>query len=73
MGSEMCIRDRNLKAVTRISQVLTERGIAVFRFDFTGLGESEGDFADTNFTSNLEDLLAAADYMRGHLQAPQLW
>ena len=63
---------KNLKAVTRISQVLTERGIAVFRFDFTGLGESEGDFADTNFTSNLEDLLAAADYMREHLQAPQL-
>lgn len=63
---------KDLKAVTRLSQVLTERGIAVFRFDFTGLGESEGDFADTNFSSNLEDLLAAADYMRENLKAPQI-
>lgn len=63
---------KDLKAVTRLSQELTERGIAVFRFDFTGLGESEGDFADTNFSSNLEDLIAAADHMREQYQAPRI-
>jgi putative redox protein len=63
---------KDLKAVKRLSQELTERGIAVFRFDFTGLGESEGDFADTNFSSNLEDLVAAADHMREQYQAPRI-
>ncbi len=63
---------KDLKAVTRLSEELTERGIAVFRFDFTGLGESEGDFADTNFSSNLEDLVAAADHMREQFEAPRL-
>ncbi len=47
--------------MVRISRALAERGIAVLRFDFTGLGESDGDFADTNFSSNLEDLVAAAE------------
>ena len=54
---------KNIKAAANISQALTRRGIAVFRFDFTGLGESEGDFADTNFSSNVEDLVAAAAYL----------
>ena len=63
---------KDLKATARISRALVERGIAVLRFDFTGLGESEGDFADTNFSSNLEDLLAAVDYMRANHQAPTL-
>ena len=63
---------KDLKAVGRISRALVERGIAVLRFDFTGLGESEGDFADTNFSSNLEDLLAAADYLRRRHRAPKL-
>ncbi|MCP3961241.1 MAG: OsmC family protein [bacterium] len=63
---------KDLKATARISRALVERGIAVLRFDFTGLGESEGDFADTNFSSNLEDLLAAVDYMRREHQAPSL-
>ncbi|NGP88747.1 alpha/beta hydrolase family protein [Fodinibius halophilus] len=54
---------KDLKAVGRISHALTDQGMGVFRFDFTGLGESEGDFADTNFSSNIEDLKAAASYM----------
>ena len=63
---------KDLKATARISRALVERGIAVLRFDFTGLGESEGDFADTNFSSNLDDLLAAVDFMRANYQAPKL-
>jgi putative redox protein len=51
---------KNLSAVRNISRALNMGGIAVLRFDFTGLGESEGDFADTNFSSNIEDLIAAA-------------
>jgi putative redox protein len=63
---------KDLKAVGWISRALVERGFAVFRFDFTGLGESEGDFADTNFTSNLQDLEAAAEFLRREHRAPQL-
>jgi putative redox protein len=63
---------KDLLAVTRISHALVDRGIAVLRFDFTGLGESEGDFAETNFSSNLDDLLTAADYLRQNHRAPQL-
>ncbi|MGH1363344.1 MAG: bifunctional alpha/beta hydrolase/OsmC family protein [Calditrichia bacterium] len=63
---------KNLKAVSHISRALTSEGIAVMRFDFTGLGESGGDFADTNFTSNVADLIAAADYMSGEGMAPQI-
>jgi len=63
---------KNLKAVGRISQALTEQGIRVFRFDFTGLGESKGDFADTNFSSNVEDLIKAAEYMTEKFYAPRL-
>src|SRR3954467_15994022 len=51
-------------AATRISEGLTARGIAVLRFDFTGLGASEGEFANTNFSSNVADLVAAADHLR---------
>jgi uncharacterized OsmC-like protein/pimeloyl-ACP methyl ester carboxylesterase len=54
---------RTSKAATRISTALAEAGIAVLRFDFTGLGTSDGDFADTTFTSNVGDLLAAAAWM----------
>lgn len=63
---------KDLKAVSRISRALVERGFGVLRFDFTGLGESEGDFPETNFTSNIEDLSAAADFLRRHYQAPKL-
>lgn len=62
---------KNLHAVKNISEALTEKGIGVFRFDFTGLGESDGDFADTNFSSNIEDLVAAADYMKNEWEAPR--
>jgi len=63
---------KNLKAISNISRALAERGIAVLRFDFTGLGESEGDFADTNFSSNVEDLIAAASFLESDYQAPRI-
>jgi alpha-beta hydrolase superfamily lysophospholipase len=47
-------------------------GIAVLRFDFTGLGASEGEFANTNFSSNVADLVAAADFLRRQHQAPKI-
>jgi len=59
-------------AASRIAQALTTHGIAVLRFDFTGLGGSGGDFANTNFSSNVADLHAAAGYLREHFQAPAL-
>ncbi len=63
---------KNLRAIGNISQRLNEDGIAVLRFDFTGLGESEGDFAQTDFSSNVDDLVAVADYLRAHYAAPQI-
>lgn len=63
---------KDLSAVRNISLALTQKGIAVFRFDFTGLGQSEGEFADTNFSSNVEDLVSAAAYMQEVYDAPQL-
>lgn len=63
---------KDYKAVVRISRELAAAGVAVCRFDFTGLGESGGDFADTNFSSNLEDLLAATDFLRQEFAAPEL-
>jgi len=59
-------------AVKRIAQALTARGIAVLRFDFTGLGASEGEFANTTFSSNIADLVAAADHLRKMYQAPAI-
>jgi len=64
--------NKNLSATRHISRALTLSGIAVLRFDFTGLGESEGDFADTNFTSNVEDIIAAAKFLEDHYQAPSI-
>jgi len=63
---------KDIAAASRIAKALTSDGIAVFRFDFTGLGKSEGEFANTNFTSNVEDLVKAADYMLENLQAPAI-
>ncbi|HEY6323775.1 MAG TPA: bifunctional alpha/beta hydrolase/OsmC family protein [Thermoanaerobaculia bacterium] len=63
---------KDLKSAGGISRELLARGIAVLRFDFTGLGESGGDFADTNFSSNVEDLVAAADFLRRERRAPAL-
>ncbi len=64
--------NKNYKAIAGISHALARTGIGVLRFDFTGLGESEGDFADTNFSSNVEDLVAAADFLRDEYEAPGL-
>ncbi len=61
---------KDTKAATYISAALAERGIAVLRFDFTGLGGSEGDFANTNFSSNIGDLVAAANFLRKTYRAP---
>ena len=63
---------KNLSAVRNISRSLTAKGFGVLRFDFTGLGESEGDFEDTNFSGNVQDLVAAADYLSEHYLAPSL-
>lgn len=62
----------NVFAASRIARGLTGHGIAVLRFDFTGLGASEGEFANTNFSSNVGDLLAAADWLRAEAEAPKL-
>lgn len=64
--------NKNLSAVRNISRSLNQNGIAVLRFDFTGLGESEGDFSDTNFSSNVEDLISAADFLSQQYEAPKL-
>lgn len=63
---------KDIKAAARISRALHDRGVAVLRFDFTGLGGSDGDFADSNFSSNVADLLSAADWLRQNHQAPAL-
>lgn len=59
-------------AARRIAMALAAKGIAVLRFDFTGLGSSEGDFANTTFTSNVADLVRAADQLRETRAAPAL-
>lgn len=61
-----------LSIVRNISKELTLFGFGVLRFDFTGLGHSEGDFADTNFSHNLQDLIAVNDYLTKHFEAPTL-
>ncbi len=63
---------KNLKAVGNIARAMNDAGIAVLRFDFTGLGQSEGEFADTNFSSNVDDLLAAADFLAHEYEAPAI-
>lgn len=63
---------KDLKAVGNISRALNDQGFGVLRFDFTGLGESEGDFADTNFSSNVDDLICAAHYLRDAHEAPAI-
>jgi alpha/beta superfamily hydrolase len=63
---------KNLKSINHISRALADKGIGVLRFDFTGLGESEGDFADTNFSTNIADLVAAADFLKAEYEAPKI-
>ncbi|MDR3568272.1 MAG: bifunctional alpha/beta hydrolase/OsmC family protein [Syntrophobacteraceae bacterium] len=63
---------KNFNAAVNINRALGVNGIAVLRFDFTGLGESEGDFADTNFSTNVEDLVSAAQFLEQTYEAPRL-
>ncbi len=63
---------KNFNAVVNISRALTRDKIAVLRFDFTGLGESEGDFSNTGFSSNVSDLVAAAEFLKSGFDAPKL-
>jgi putative redox protein len=63
---------RNLTAISQISRELNGHGIAVLRFDFTGLGESEGNFSDTNFSSNIQDLIAAARFLEREYLPPRI-
>lgn len=62
----------SLSAVRNISKVLTNYGFGVVRFDFTGLGKSEGEFQESHFSANVSDLIAVSDYMQQHYQAPSL-
>ena len=63
---------KNIRAAAHISSALVEQGIAVLRFDFTGLGESEGEFGASGFSSNVSDLVDAADFLARDWQAPSL-
>src|ERR1700752_441886 len=63
---------KDTRAGRRIAEGLKLHGVAVLRFDFTGLGASEGEFANTTFSSNVDDLVAAADHLREKLAAPAI-
>ncbi|MEI9982961.1 MAG: bifunctional alpha/beta hydrolase/OsmC family protein [Aliidongia sp.] len=63
---------KDVISASRIAAALTERGIATMRFDFTGLGSSDGEFANTHFSSNIQDLLAAVAHLRAQGRAPAL-
>ena len=63
---------KDVVAASRVSEHLTREGIAVLRFDFTGLGSSGGDFGNTNFSSNVEDLELAAKWLTENRSAPQI-
>lgn len=65
-----CTKD--LKAIVKISRNLAEQGIAVLRFDFTGLGDSGGDFSDTNFDNNCDDVVAAVNFLSSEIRPPSL-
>lgn len=64
--------NKNFFAAKNISNALSARGFGILRFDFTGLGESEGDFSDSNFSGNVEDLIAAANFLKEKYKAPEL-
>ena len=63
---------KDVKAAAVLARGLAELGIAILRFDFTGLGASDGDFAASTFSSNVQDLVAAADALRERHAAPRL-
>lgn len=63
---------KNFSAVRNVSRALASEGFGVLRFDFTGLGDSDGNFADTNFSSNVQDLITAASFLEENYKAPSL-
>ncbi len=63
---------KDLKPIRTISQTLVDEGYGMLRFDFTGLGESGGNFSDTNFSSNCDDLRQAAKFLRENYEAPKI-
>jgi len=63
---------KNIKAAANVGRALASAGVATMRFDFTGLGESEGEFEDTNFSSNVTDVIDAAGFMGRELEAPSI-
>ncbi|MCI4646435.1 MAG: bifunctional alpha/beta hydrolase/OsmC family protein [Hyphomonadaceae bacterium] len=63
---------KDVHAAHRIARRLAAHGLGVMRFDFTGLGQSEGDFANTNFSTNVQDLLAAANWLQAETGGPHL-
>ncbi|WP_029033857.1 bifunctional alpha/beta hydrolase/OsmC family protein [Salinimicrobium terrae] len=64
--------NKNYFAVKNIARALSAKGYGVLRFDFSGLGESDGEFADTTFSGNVEDLLAAAEFLKSEYKAPEM-
>ncbi|GAB5539551.1 MAG: bifunctional alpha/beta hydrolase/OsmC family protein [Salibacteraceae bacterium] len=62
----------NLNAVRNVSRSLANQGFGVVRFDFTGLGKSEGAFADSHFSGNVSDLICVAEHIKQHYSAPKL-
>jgi uncharacterized OsmC-like protein/alpha/beta superfamily hydrolase len=63
---------KDIFAASRVAAALTDRGVATLRFDFTGLGQSDGEFENTNFSSNIEDLVKAAEYLEHNFEAPSI-
>lgn len=63
---------KDLRVIRSLSRAMNQKGFAVFRFDFTGLGESEGDFGASGFTSNVKDLLAASRFLSDNYEAPAI-
>jgi alpha-beta hydrolase superfamily lysophospholipase len=63
---------KDLKAIANINESLTNSGIASLRFDFTGIGESEGDFSNSNYTGYIEDILSSVDFLNKNYESPEL-
>jgi putative redox protein len=63
---------KDLRPIRTIAKTLVDEGFGMMRFDFTGLGESDGDFSETNFSTNVQDILAAAYYLRSYRDAPSI-
>ena len=63
---------KDILAASRISRQLVAQDFAVLRFDFAGIGASSGEFADTNFSTNVQDLIDAANWLRNNYRAPEL-